>query len=70
MYYSLSITPQEASSGTEKRIAIKRGTKTEKLLVKVPPGINSGTNLRLKGKGKNVSPGEPAGNLYLKISIQ
>jgi curved DNA-binding protein len=70
LYYSLSITPQEAFSGTEKRIALKRGIKTEKLLVKVPPGINSGTNLRLKGKGKKGSPGGPAGDLYLKIRIQ
>jgi len=70
LYYSLSITPQEAFSGTEKRIALKRGIKTEKLLVRVPPGINSGTNLRLKGKGKKGSPGGPAGDLYLNIRIQ
>ena len=68
--YSLTITPQEAASGTEKRIAVKRETGTEKLLVKIPPGINSGTNLRLKGKGKGEISGSKAGDIYLKIMIK
>jgi len=70
LHYSLSITHQEAYSGTEKRIAIKRGTKREKLLVKIPPGIHSGTNLRLKGKGKREKWRSEPGDLYLKIIIQ
>jgi len=70
LYYRLSINPQEALKGAEKRIAIKRGGKTEKLLVKIPPGIRSGTNLRLKGKGKQEDSGGQAGDLYLKIKIQ
>lgn len=68
LYYSLSITPEEAATGTEKQIAIRRGTKTEKLLVKIPPGLNPGTYLRLKGKGKQNGNGSHQGDLFLQIN--
>ena len=69
LHYSLTITPQEAAGGAEKRIALKRASETEKLLVKIPPGILSGTNLRLKGKGKRGSREGRSGDLYLTIEI-
>jgi len=68
--YRLAITPQEAVSGTEKRIAVNRETGIEKLLVKIPSGIHSGTNLRLRGKGKGERLGSKAGDLYLTIEIE
>ncbi len=43
LYYRLAITPEEAATGTEKQIAVKRSGKLEKLLVKIPPGLNPGT---------------------------
>jgi DnaJ-class molecular chaperone len=69
LHYSLSISPHEAARGTEKRIALKRERESEKLLVKIPPGIRSGTNLRLKGKGKGGGRGGRSGDLYLTIEI-
>ena len=69
LHYRLSITPHEASRGTDKRIALKRASKTEKLLVRIPPGIRSGTNLRLKGKGNPSPYGGQPGDLYIKIKI-
>lgn len=69
LHYSLSITPDEAARGAQKRIALKRASKTEKLLVKIPPGIRSGTSLRLRGKGKGGSREGRAGDLYLTIEI-
>jgi DnaJ-class molecular chaperone len=69
LHYSLSITPEEAARGAEKRIALKRTSETEKLLVKIPAGIRSGTNLRLKGKGKARDQGRRPGDLYLTIEV-
>jgi DnaJ-class molecular chaperone len=67
LYYRLAITPEEAATGTEKQIAVKRRGKLEKLLVKIPPRLNPGTYLRLKGKGKERGIGSHSGDLFLEI---
>ncbi|WAC09172.1 MAG: hypothetical protein OS130_00495 [Thermodesulfobacteriota bacterium] len=67
LYYWLAITPEEAATGTEKQIAVKRRGKLEKFLVKIPPGLNPGTYLRLKGKGKESDMGNHSGDLFLHI---
>ena len=67
LHYRLAITPEEAAAGTEKQIAVKRSGKLEKLLVKIPPGLNPGTFLRLKGKGKKRGMGSHSGDLFLHI---
>ncbi len=67
LYYRLAITPEEAATGTEKQIAVRRRGKLEKFLVKIPPGLNPGTYLRLKGKGKERGMGNHSGDLFLHI---
>lgn len=69
LHFTLSISLSEAVRGGEKRISLKRPRGTETLLVKIPPGIKSGTQLRLKGRGKRGDPGERPGNLYFTIRI-
>ncbi len=68
LYYCLKISPEEALSGTEVKIAFNRGGKQEKLKVKIPAGIKSGTTLRLKGKG--IAEKDVSGNLYIKVDIR
>jgi len=70
IYHSLSITPQEAVSGTKVNIFYKRGRKKEKLAVTIPAGIKPGTRLRLKEKGLEGRGGEPPGDLFLDIYIK
>jgi len=66
--FHLTITAQEAASGVRKRVAFMRGDHLEELTVTIPPGIRSGTRLRLKGKG--VEDGEGAhGDLYLRVTV-
>jgi DnaJ-class molecular chaperone len=67
--YILTISPQEASSGTEVSLSYKRNRKEERLSVRIPPGTKPGTILRLKGKGRKGGPGEDPGNLYLKVDV-
>ena len=67
LYYRLAITPEEAATGAEKQIAVKRRGKLEKLLVKIPPGLNPGTYLRLKGKGKERGMRNHSGDLFLHV---
>ena len=66
--YHLTITPQEAASGTRKRVAFMRGDRLEELIVTVPPCIRSGTRLRLSGKGLEGHEGA-LGDLYLRVTV-
>ncbi len=66
--YHLTITAQEAAAGTRKRVAFMRGEHLEELMVTIPPGIRSGTRLRLTGKGLEGDAGA-RGDLYLRITI-
>lgn len=43
---------------------------TETLEVKIPPGVDSGTRLRMTGKGNPGMNGGPAGDLFLLISVR
>jgi DnaJ-class molecular chaperone len=69
LQYILPVTAKEAASGVEKTISYTRGIRKEKVNVKIPPGVKSGTSLRLKGKGKEAVFGNETGDLFLKINI-
>ncbi len=69
MHFSLPLSAQEARQGTEITIAIDRGGKQERLLVKVPSGSRQGTVLRLRNKGRPGKGGEPPGDAYLQLEV-
>jgi len=62
--YTITISPEEARSGVETKIAYPLDGKTKRLIVKIPAGVEEGTRLRLRGKGRN------GGDLYLRIRIR
>lgn len=66
----LSVSLEEILSGADKTIAMRHTGKTEKVSVKVPPGIEDGKKLRLSGHGSPSPMGGPAGDLFLKIHQQ
>ncbi|MCL0053200.1 DnaJ domain-containing protein [Dehalococcoidales bacterium] len=61
----LKISSAEAEVGCEKQITYKQGKKTRKLMVWIPPGVKSGTKIRLKGMG--IVENKNSGDLYLHI---
>jgi DnaJ-class molecular chaperone len=65
---TLHLTKSEAEKGTCKKVAVTRGNGAEELLVTVPPGVHSGTRLRLRGKGAT-GPGGSRGDLYLAVEV-
>jgi DnaJ-class molecular chaperone len=67
LYHDLVITANEASVGCEKEVSYKRGKVSKKLMVKVPPGITSGSRIRLRGMGLD---GIKPGDLYLRIKVK
>jgi DnaJ-class molecular chaperone len=66
-YQDLPISWEEAEIGGEKQFKYKIGKKTKKLIVKVPAGIQSGTQIRLRGMGQK--DGKRAGDLYLRVRV-
>jgi len=67
-HMELEILPDEAASGGEKQISYKRDGRKKKLMVKIPPGIKTGTKIRLKGMG--AKEGKKSGDLYLHIRVK
>jgi len=67
-HIELEIAQAEASAGGERNITYKRSKQTRKLVVKIPPGVRSGTKIRLKGMGKIEK--KKSGNLYLHIKVK
>jgi DnaJ-class molecular chaperone len=63
----LEITASEARAGCEKEFQYRNDRKIKKLIVKIPAGIQPGTNIRLKGMGRK--NGEKTGDLYLRVKL-
>jgi curved DNA-binding protein len=62
----IQVTLEEAFHGTTRMLQWENGRKIE---AKIPPGVKTGSRVRLKGKGEpGIGGGEP-GNLYLKIKV-
>lgn len=66
VYGSIHITPREAALGTKKLISIDHGLKKKTVMVTIPPGVEEGTVLRLRGLGRKGQGGEK-GDLFLEI---
>jgi DnaJ-class molecular chaperone len=64
----LELTSIEAKAGGEKEIVYNPGKKTKKLMVKIPAGIESGTQIRLKGMG--LKKGKKNGDLFLRVIVK
>lgn len=66
-YGTITITPEEARSGTSKLISIRNGSQSRTFSVKIPSGTGKNTFLRLAGLGEK-GEGE-VGDFYLKVLV-
>jgi len=67
-YDLLSLDPRLAEQGG--RVTYRGAADSREFVVNVPPGIQDGQIMRLRGGGSDGAPGEPAGDLYLKVQIR
>lgn len=67
--YELPVTLEDLLEGPSKIISYRLDGKNEKVSVKIPPGIEEGKKLRLRGKGESGHNGGSKGDLFIKIKI-
>jgi len=68
--YGIDVTLAEAYTGTTKRITIRPTGEAERSIeVKIPPGVDNGSRIRLAGQGGAGIGGGPAGALYLVVTV-
>lgn len=61
----LRLNFSEAYRGVQKRISIG----TETVDIRIPPGVKTGSRLKVKGKGQSSPQTQQRGDLYLKIEL-
>jgi DnaJ-class molecular chaperone len=64
--YTLTVDFVEAASGAKKRLALAPDSWLD---VTIPPGIETGQMLRLKGKGDSGIGGGPAGDALIEVHV-
>jgi DnaJ-class molecular chaperone len=67
----LAIPFLTAIRGGETTIEVQRSEgRTETLVVKIPPGVETGSRIRLAGQGGPGQRGGDPGDLYLRVTVQ
>ena len=67
LHHEIYLSQEEAASGVDKKIKYNRGREKKKLIVKVPPGVNQGTRVKLRGMGLE---GRTPGDLFITVRIK
>src|ERR1700736_3719219 len=62
---AMTVSLEEAVNGAEKRVRLPTG---KELNVKIPAGVNSGQQIRVKGQG-DTAQGHPPGDLLITVGI-
>jgi curved DNA-binding protein len=65
LYHELNLAPWEAVLGTQVEVPTLSGA----IKLRIPPGIKSGKQLRVRGQGLPKSPGGERGDLYVLANV-
>ncbi len=67
--YELGLTLKEVASGATKTLDFQHEGRSERLTVKIPPGMIHGKKIRLSGKGAPSPLGGVPGDLYIRARV-
>ncbi|MBI2812125.1 MAG: J domain-containing protein [Candidatus Melainabacteria bacterium] len=67
----IELNLEEVLKGVTKTLQITQpGQKPRTLEVKIPPGVRTGSKIRVQGEAGKASGATPAGDLYLKVKVK
>lgn len=66
---AMTVSFREAIDGGERSISFQTAAGPKTLAVKIPPGIETGKTLRIKGGGAPGAQGGPPGDVYIEITV-
>ena len=67
--HPITLTLEEAYTGTIRRLRLATGPGTEQLEVRIPPGVDDGSRVRVAGKGRPSNQGSRSGDLLLMVRL-
>ena len=67
----VEVSLADAYRGTSLQVEIRQADgKTRRLEVKIPPGVRTGSRVRVRGQGGPGQAGAPGGDLYIVVSVR
>jgi DnaJ-class molecular chaperone len=70
VHHPLTVSFMTAAQGGSEQVRVTTADRSpQTITVKIPPGIDSGEKLRVKGKGHPGSDGGPAGDIILTVQV-
>ncbi len=69
LQHALSVTFMTAAMGGSEDVRIGLGSKPQTISVKIPAGVETGAQLRVRGKGAAGVDGGPSGDLRLTVEV-
>jgi DnaJ-class molecular chaperone len=67
--HEIELTLEDAYHGTTRRLALKHDGHARTVDVRIPPGVNDGSRVRVAGEGEHGTGGAQAGDLYLRVRL-
>ncbi|MFI4876214.1 MAG: DnaJ C-terminal domain-containing protein [Blastopirellula sp. JB062] len=69
LHHEVTVPFRTAVEGGEVRLSVRRGHGVETISAQIPPGIEDGKKIRLRGQGEPGPGGGPAGDILINVHV-